>query len=208
MIEFQLLISFSIAVFFLAISPGPDNIFVAFQSLRFGFKSGLYVIMGLMSGCLVHTILGAFGAAVFLNRFPFLLIGIKILGAIYLLYLAYNIYKQGPSKALSSVQVVYKKPIDLYQQGFVMSVLNPKVGMFFIAFFPGFLFIPSLPFWTQFLALGGVFILISTIVFSSIALLSSVLLNTASKSQAVFFNALHWLQIVLFIGIAIFLFLP
>ncbi|MDO7611155.1 MAG: LysE family transporter, partial [Flavobacteriaceae bacterium] len=90
MIEFQVLISFSVAVFFLAISPGPDNIFVAFQSLRFGFKSGLFVIMGLMSGCLVHTILGAFGAAVFLARFPFLLIVIKILGAVYLLYLAYS----------------------------------------------------------------------------------------------------------------------
>ena len=208
MIEFQVLISFSVAVFFLAISPGPDNIFVAFQSLRFGFKSGLWVIMGLMSGCLVHTVLGAFGAAVFLSRFPFLLIGIKMIGALYLVYLAYKLYKQGAPKTLSVIEVVYKKPIDLYQQGFVMSVLNPKVGLFFIAFFPGFLFMPSLPFWTQFLALGGVFILISTMVFSSIALMSSVLLNTASKSQAVFFNVLHWLQIVLFIGIAIFLFLP
>ena len=151
MIEFQLLISFSVAVFFLAISPGPDNIFVAFQSFRFGFKSGFFVIMGLMSGCLVHTFLGAFGAAVFLSRFPFLLIGIKILGAIYLVYLAYSIYKQGAPKALSAVEVVYKKFIDLYKQGFVMSVLNPKVGLFFIAFFPGFLFMPTAPFWIQFL---------------------------------------------------------
>jgi len=208
LIEFQVLISFSVAVFFLAISPGPDNIFVAFQSLRFGFKSGLWVIMGLMSGCLVHTVLGAFGAAVFLSRFPFLLIGIKMIGALYLVYLPYKLYKQGAPKTLSVIEVVYKKPIDLYQQGFVMSVLNPKVGLFFIAFFPGFLFMPSLPFWTQFLALGGVFILISTMVFSSIALMSSVLLNTATKSQATFFKVLHWLQIILFLGIAIFLFLP
>ena len=208
MIEFQVLISFSVAVFFLAISPGPDNIFVAFQSLRFGFKSGLFVIMGLMSGCLVHTILGAFGAAVFLARFPFLLIVIKILGALYLLYLAYSLYKQGAPKTLSAIEVVYKKSTDLYKQGFVMSVLNPKVGLFFIAFFPGFLFIPSAPFWIQFLALGGVFIMISTFVFSSIALGSSILLNTATKSQATFFKVLHWLQIILFLGIAIFLFLP
>ena len=91
----------------------------------------------------------------------------------------------------------------------LISIIICYLGvLFFIAFFPGFLFIPSAPFWIQFLALGGVFIMISTFVFSSIALGSSILLNTATKSQATFFKVLHWLQIILFLGIAIFLFLP
>jgi threonine/homoserine/homoserine lactone efflux protein len=65
----DILISFVLAVSFLAISPGPDNIFVLMQSVVHGKKYGISTIAGLMSGCLVHTTFVAFGVSTIIYFF-------------------------------------------------------------------------------------------------------------------------------------------
>lgn len=207
MIDLQLLFSFIAAVFLLAIAPGPDNIYVAFHSLKYGFKSGCYIVLGLMTGCLFHSSLLALGFSVFLSEFPLLFSSIKLLGAAYLIYLAYSLFRRGAPKNLSTGAVRDKKPFELFKQGLLMNLLNPKVSMFFLALFPGFLFLPGQPLWVQFMLLGFVFILVSTLVFSAIALLASRILNSLNKPSSYFLKAIHWTQIALFIGMAFFLFL-
>ena len=91
--NFEILISFVIATATLAFSPGPDNIFVLIQSATFGKKSGMAVVCGLMTGCLVHTSLVAFGLSSFLQINEKLYWIFKLFGAIYMLYLAVKVYK-------------------------------------------------------------------------------------------------------------------
>jgi threonine/homoserine/homoserine lactone efflux protein len=96
--------------------------------------------------------------------------------------------------------------IQLFKQGFIMNVLNPKVSIFFLAFFPGFLFSETLSTVVQFYILGILFMLTSLVIFSLIAILSSsisVYIREHKNSGVV----LKWLQIVVFVGIAIFIFL-
>lgn len=193
-----------VAVFALAISPGPDNIFVLVQSLRFGKKYGFATVLGLMTGCLIHTALVAFGVSLLIVRHEVLFTVLKIFGACYLLYLAYKVYNSSAEIDLNSAEASPKTPFQLFQQGFVMNVLNPKVSLFFLALFPGFLFSDGLPKTYQFIILGGVFILVSLVVFSSIALLSGFLKKyiEGHKNAGKF---LKWLQIMVFVGIAIFI---
>lgn len=207
MVSFNILIAFISAVALLAFSPGPDNMYVAVQSARYGLKKGFVVILGLMTGCLVHTTFLAFGFAALFTEFPWLLYVVKSGGAFYLLYLAYGLYRER-KMPLASLAATPSQPFfKLYVQGFFMNVLNPKVSLFFIAFFPGFLFLPQAPLWVQFYALGFVFIGVSTIVFMGIATLASQLILVQNGNNR-FYKALSWVQILLFIGIAVFLLLP
>ncbi len=124
----------------LALSPGPDNIFVLIQSITYGKRYGFATIAGLMTGCLVHTSLLAFGVSAVIKNNPVIFTGIKIFGALYLLYLAWRVFRADHTIHLITDGVEKKSLLSLFRQGFIMNVLNPKVTIFFLAFFLGFYF--------------------------------------------------------------------
>jgi threonine/homoserine/homoserine lactone efflux protein len=203
-VNYEILISFAIATSALALSPGPDNIYVLVQSMTNGKASGLATVCGLITGCIIHTTLLAFGVSVIIKENATLFYIIKLLGALYLLFLAYKVFKSDAQLHLESNVVPKKSLKDLFIQGFFMNVLNPKVTIFFLAFFPGFLFSDTMSTVVQFYVLGGIFMLVSFIIFSAIALLAgqikSYTLNHKNSGLV-----LKWIQIVVFIGIAIFI---
>lgn len=200
--NYETLISFVFATSVLAISPGPDNIYVLIQSITNGKKFGLATVAGLISGCLIHTILVAFGVSVVIKENETLFFIIKLLGAIYLVFLAYKTYKSDSKVTLSSAP---KKSIaQLFKQGFIMNVLNPKVSLFFLAFFPGFLFSNTLSTVTQFYVLGFLFMLVSLVIFSLIAILSGSISKYLKENERVSLT-LKWLQVIVFVGIAVFI---
>lgn len=202
----EILISFVFATAALAISPGPDNIYVLTQSVTNGKNFGLATTAGLITGCIVHTTLLAFGVSALIKENESIFLIIKILGAAYLLYLAYQVYKLDAKIQFNAEGVPQKSLKELFVQGFIMNVLNPKVTLFFLAFFPGFLFSEDLSTVVQFFVLGGVFMLVSFIIFSLIAILSSQIKQfTENNAKAPFI--FKWLQIIVFIAIAIFILL-
>ncbi|MEX6625685.1 LysE family translocator [Tenacibaculum salmonis] len=198
----EILLSFSVATVTLAISPGPDNIFVLTQSIVNGKKYGLATVAGLMTGCIIHTTLVAFGISELIKQQPNLFFSIKLLGASYLLYLAYQVYKSDAKITFSTNNIVKKSTFQLFKKGFWMNVLNPKVTIFFLAFFPQFLFSKTLSTVVQFYILGGLFILISFIIFSAIAFLAGSISKNIKKNAQIGVY-LKWAQIIVFIGIAI-----
>tara|TARA_Y100000588_G_scaffold288715_1_gene307175 strand:+ start:101 stop:718 length:618 start_codon:yes stop_codon:yes gene_type:complete len=200
----ETLISFAFATSALAISPGPDNIYVLVQSITNGKAYGLATVCGLITGCIVHTTLLAFGVSAIIKANEDLFFGIKVLGALYLLYLAYKVFKSDAQLDFDSETAPKKSLKALFVQGFFMNVLNPKVTIFFLAFFPGFLFSETMSTIAQFYILGGIFMLVSFIIFSAIALLAGEIKSYTLKhrNSGIVFK---WLQIVVFIGIAVFI---
>ncbi|GMN07284.1 LysE family translocator [Croceitalea sp. MTPC5] len=185
----------------LAISPGPDNIFVMVQGMANGRKYGLATVAGLMSGCLIHTTLLAFGVSALIKQNDSLFFIIKLFGALYLLFLSYKVYKSDSKIDLSNQKTAPQGLWKLFQTGFLMNVLNPKVTIFFLAFFPGFLFSKTIDTVIQFYVLGFLFITVSSLIFGAIALLAA----TISDYIATHHNAgryLKWTQILVFVGIA------
>ncbi|EIJ39165.1 putative threonine efflux protein [Galbibacter orientalis DSM 19592] len=203
--DIEVLTAFVLASAALAVAPGPDNIYVLMQSMVHGRKSGIATVLGLMSGCLVHTTLVAFGVSVIIKQNEILFTILKVFGALYLLYLAYSVYRSSDVIDLSNNKVSKKSFKSLFVQGFFMNVLNPKVSIFFLAFFPGFLFSNSINSIYQLYILGGIFIIVSFFVFLFIVLLASKVASyiMTHKNIGLLFK---WLQIIVFITIAFFIF--
>lgn len=198
----ETLFSFAIATSLLALSPGPDNIFVLTQSIVNGKKYGLATVFGLISGCLVHTTLLAFGVSAIIKNSENLFFAIKLFGAMYLLYLAYKVYKSDATIILSNKNVAKKTTTKLFKQGFIMNVLNPKVSIFFLALFPGFLFSDTISTILQFYVLGLIFMAVSLIIFSAIAILAGTISEKIKENNKIGFF-LKWMQIVVFVVIAV-----
>ncbi len=205
--NYEILYTFVIATLALSVSPGPDNIFVLMQSVVNGKKYGLAVVTGLMTGCLIHTTLVAFGVSILIKQSEVLYFVIKLFGALYLFFLAYKVFKSEASVNLSEDAMPKKSVGQLFRQGFIMNVLNPKVSIFFLAFFPGFLFSETMSSVWQFYILGFLFIAVSFVIFGMIAILSGSISSYLKKSAKIGL-VLKWLQIIVFVGIGIFILLP
>jgi threonine/homoserine/homoserine lactone efflux protein len=203
MLTLKIVSIFAVNVFLLALMPGPDNIFVAIQSLSYGKKHGLATVLGLVSGCLVHTLLVAFGVSALIKNSEFIYSMIIVFGATYLFYLAYKVYGSEIQIDLNQSNAPKLSLIQSYKKGVVMNVLNPKVGIFFLAFFPAFLFSNSISVSNQFIFLGLVFALITFIVFSTIALMASMLHKFSATNSQLFW--IKWIQISVFILIAFYI---
>ena len=200
----ETLTSFVLATSVLAISPGPDNIFVLTQSLVHGKKYGLAIVFGLISGCIVHTTFLAFGVSTIIKNSETLYFIIKLFGASYLIYLAFKVYKSDDQILIDKKTSERKNTLELFKQGFTMNLLNPKVTIFFLAFFPAFLFSDKLSNVIQFYILGLLFILTSLLIFSVIVFLAGSISNSIKQNKNIGLF-LKWLQILVFFSISIFI---
>lgn len=176
------------------------------QSVVNGRSYGLSTVAGLMTGCLVHTTLVAFGVSAIIKESDAIFFTIKLLGALYLLYLAYRVFRSNSKVVLNTDNVSSRTLGQLFKQGFMMNVLNPKVSIFFLAFFPGFLFSNSMDPVAQFYILGLIFIFVSFIIFALIAILSGFIANYL-RNHKMTGIILKWIQIFVFVGIALFILL-
>ena len=181
MLSFETIITFFSASLLLALVPGPDNIFVLTQSIFQGKKSGLMIVFGLCTGLIFHTMAVSLGVAVIFQTSVIAFTVLKIIGAVYLLYLAWQIFNASSEKidTKNNKLIDYKK---LYFRGIIMNITNPKVSIFFLAFLPQFTnpTLGSVP--SQMIFLGALFILATILVFCSIALLSGSLATIFNKS--------------------------
>ena len=196
------MLPFLLASIALTISPGPDILYVLTQSISNGKKYGIATALGLVSGVLVHTTLIALGVSAVIQQSEIVFTIIKILGACYLLWIAFQVYKAPASIAIANGNLKKKSFLSLFKQGFVMNVLNPKVTLFFLAFFPGFIDEKLGNVTQQIYTLGFLFMLQAFVIFSLVRIVAdklTVFIRTNEKF-AVF---LKWLQIVVFVGIAV-----
>ncbi len=175
MIESSQLIMFVLASFLLCLAPGPDNIYVLTQGITKGKKAAIITTLGLVTGLIVHTSAAAFGISVIFQTSQVAFDIVKYLGAIYLLYIAYKIFKHRNEPLDLDVKSSKQQMKSLYFKGFIMNVLNPKVSIFFLAFLPQFVDtnVPNVS--MQVILLGFIFMVITIVVFSTIGILGNLL---------------------------------
>jgi threonine/homoserine/homoserine lactone efflux protein len=201
MIPFEVIITFFAASVLLALAPGPDNIFVLTQAALHGRTSGLVVTFGLCTGLIVHTLAVALGVAVIFQASAVAFTALKLFGAGYLLYLAWQVFRASATKieAARNNRLSYKQ---LYSRGIIMNVTNPKVSVFFLAFLPQFADPARGPIALQMILFGLLFMLATVLIFGSIAMLAGSLgawLNRSVRVQ----KTMNWLTGTVFIGLAL-----
>lgn len=130
------LLFFAVAAFGLVISPGPNMIYLISRSIVQGKRAGLISLAGVICGFLFHIILVSFGLTTLLFAVPFAYAALKIVGVVYLLYLAWQAIR-GDSP-FETKELPQDNPLKLFRMGFFTNVLNPKVAVFYVSFFPQF----------------------------------------------------------------------
>lgn len=200
MISLETTIAFFSVSVLLALTPGPDNVFVLLQSAMRGRVAGMLVVLGLCTGLLVHTTAVALGlAAVFAASAAAFTI-LKFIGAAYLLYLAWQAFR-APAGIAPGGKVESMSRLQMYTRGIIMNLTNPKVAIFFLAFLPQFINPANGRLVLQTLWLGAVFIVATLLVFGAIAYFSGTFgaaLNRSVRAQWV----LNKLSGAVFAGLA------
>ena len=163
---------FFISSLALTLMPGPDILFVVNQSLD-KKKNGIITSLGLCTGLIFHTMFLVFGLSTLIESNKELITFLKYFGTIYLFNLAYLEIKTENTinNTLNS---------RLFLRGLYMNLINPKVLIFFIAYFPNFLFSDTIKISNQFLLLGFIFIFQALLVFISVSLIANKLIKYTS----------------------------
>jgi threonine/homoserine/homoserine lactone efflux protein len=194
------LLAFFAASVLLALSPGPDNLFVLAQSALYGRPAGLYITAGLATGLMVHTAAVALGVAALVLASDVAFNFLKLAGALYLLYLARQAWHAG-NEAGGERILTRLTPWQYYRRGILMNVSNPKVALFFLAFLPQFASPAYGALAWQIVLLGLLFMLAALLVFGAIALLAGRLGDWLARTP-VARDVLHRVTGLVLAGIA------
>ncbi|WP_028357298.1 LysE family translocator [Brackiella oedipodis] len=172
---FPLLLSFFISSCLMAMSPGPDNIFLLTQAVRHGRRVGFAIIAGLCTSLCVHTSIVALGLAGILRQSPIFYLLLCLLGASYLLFLSWNVFKAPPlvvdTRATKLPPSAPQKSLwSAYRQGFLMNISNPKIIFFFIFITQPFIRPEQGHVAVQYIIMGALMILSTIIIFGLICI--------------------------------------
>ena len=165
------IILFLISSISLTLMPGPDILFVISQSISKNRLTGLLISLGLCSGLLIHTILLVFGLSPIISNNYFIF---QLFSSFYLLLLMLQEIYLSPKFYSSKTYLNFSSP---YLKGLIMNLINPKVILFFIAFFPAFLFSNTIDVKIQFAILGLIFFIQALIIFITVSYLSKRIFN-------------------------------
>ncbi|PMC37398.1 LysE family translocator [Bacillus sp. UMB0899] len=181
--DFLSIISFLGAAIVLTLMPGPDNLFTLAQSIAKGKKAGIFTTLGLCTGLLVHIAAATIGisAVIYQSALAFTLV--KYAGAAYLLFLAYKSFRDKSSgfTLTNENSLDYK---SLYKKGVIMNLLNPKVSLFFLAFFPQFIQYENGNVSLQMLGFGILFLIQALVIFTLISMFAGKVGNFLRKDPS------------------------
>ena len=136
--DFAVILAFAVAAFVIAITPGPDMALQMSRAINHGFRHGIAAGLGAMSGIIAHTALAAFGISVLIVAAPPLFLALKIAGALYLIWLAWQAVTRGGGIRIAAAAKREPTLGQSYMTGIGINLLNPKVVLFFVTFLPQF----------------------------------------------------------------------
>jgi threonine/homoserine/homoserine lactone efflux protein len=163
--EASVLLPFVLASVVIALTPGPDMTFFVGRALSQGRAAGLAAFAGATTGILVHTLLVALGLSALLVAAPKAFLALKLIGALYLLWLAVQAIRHGSVLSLPANASVGTGSLRAaWAQGLLVNLLNPKIVIFFMTFLPQFVAVGDPDATARFVTLGLVFIAIGAVI--------------------------------------------
>jgi threonine/homoserine/homoserine lactone efflux protein len=183
--DLSIILAFAVASFVLSISPGPDMALFVSRTLNYGRTHGFAAAFGAFSGIFVHSLLAAFGVSLLLIAAPTAFFALKIVGALYLLFLAVQAVRQGGGLKLGVRSKRTPRVLESYLTGLGINLTNPKIILFFVTFLPQFVSQtdPAAP--LKLLFLSAEFISVALPVVIAIVLLAEKLAGALTRSQRV-----------------------
>ena len=178
-----MLFSFLVSCILLAITPGPDNMFLISLTIRSGKNAGFLFLSGLVVGCFIHTLLLSFGFSIFILESKFVFNLLKLFGFSYIMFLAIQLCFSKEQNNFKGDLELKSSYFNFFKKGVLMNLLNPKVFLFFVAFFPNFIFSQTISIEIQLIYLGLIFICSTILVFGILVIFSNSLYSKFNKTS-------------------------
>jgi threonine/homoserine/homoserine lactone efflux protein len=189
--DLPVILAFAAATIVLAITPGPDMALQLSRAINYGRAHGLAAMAGAMAGIMVHTTLVALGISVLIVAAPAAFLVLKIAGALYLLWLAFQAIVHGGGLRIAEKGKREPRVVDSFLAGIGINLLNPKVVLFFVTFLPQFVDAHDPAAAGKLFFLGGEFVLFS-IPLGVLTVFAASWLAAAFKRSKWVERALNW----------------
>ena len=188
MVDISQMIAFASIALLMVLIPGPNMFYLVSRSISQGKSAGLISLAGVILGFIFYMVCAALGITAFLFAVPYAYETIKILGALYLLWLAWNAVKPNGVSVFQTVELVPDRPVKLFLMGFLTNLLNPKIAIMYLSLLPQFIKPDHGSVFIQSITLGVIQISVSALVNGLIVFLAG--------SIATFMNQKPiWMQI-------------
>ncbi len=181
--DLSVILAFAVAALILTITPGPDMALQLSRSINYGRVHGIMSMLGAMTGLIVHTSLAALGISILIVAAPAAFLALKIAGAVYLLFLAWQAIRNGGGLRLARPARAAPTLWQSYATGVGINLLNPKVVLFFVTFLPQFVSAgdPNAP--GQLFFLGAEYLVVSLPFTIALVLVADRLARVLTSSQ-------------------------
>jgi Putative threonine efflux protein len=199
--DLPVILAFALAAFVLAVTPGPDMALFVSRTMNWGRSHGYATVLGAITGIAVHTTMVAFGISVLIVTAPAAFWALKIVGALYLVWLAVQAIRDGGG--ILVVKPGGRQPSwgRSYLTGLGINLTNPKVALFFVTFLPQFVSASDPDAAGKLMFLGLEFVVVSLPVVVAIVLFAEWLTRTLKEKQWVG-KALNWSFAAVFMAFA------
>lgn len=138
MVSFGTLLASALVSLGMVCSPGPNMIYLISRSITQGRMAGFISLWGIMLGFLIYIIATMFGLTVLFIAVPVVYEAVKLTGAAYLLWLAWNSIKPGATSILEPRTISIEPPRKLFLMGLMTNLLNPKIAILYVSLLPQF----------------------------------------------------------------------
>jgi RhtB (resistance to homoserine/threonine) family protein len=194
---------FLVAGIILNLTPGADTMYILTRSIAQGRQAGFYSVLGISTGCLVHTTLASFGLSIILVKSATAFTVVKYIGVAYLLYIGVKMIIEKNNIFENNNNTIEQADLKkIYRQGVLTNVLNPKVALFFLAFLPQFINTNYAEGPLSFLLLGLTFLTTGTIWCLFLAYGASLISKTLRNNEKIG-KLLQKISGLIFIGLGI-----
>ena len=202
MIPVKDLLLFALAALIMVLSPGPNMIYLISRSLSQGKKAGIISLLGVMCGFLFHILMVSFGLTAIFFAIPYAFVVVKILGVGYLLFLAYNSIKSKENLFHANENLSPDKPLKLFNIGLLTNILNPKMAIFYLSFFPQFIKPEFGSIFKQSIQLGIIQILVSFSI-NFLIVISAVKISNWFSKKPIWIRIQKWFMASVFSTLAL-----
>lgn len=200
--DFITLSAFALIALGMVLTPGPNMVYLVSRSICQGPLAGLISLAGVALGFVFYMLCAAFGITALVMAVPYAYDALKIGGAVYLLYLAWQAVKPGGKSPFQVRDLPQDSPAKLFAMGFITNLLNPKIAMMYLSLLPQFVQPDHGSVLVQSLALGSVQIVIAVSGNAIIALSAGSLAGFLSRRPG-WIMVQRWLMGTVLAGLAI-----
>ena len=199
---FAVILTFAMIALGMVLIPGPNMLYLISRSIVQGKRAGLISLFGVATGFVVYMLLAAFGITAIVMAIPFAYDTVKFLGALYLLYWAWQAIKPSEKSLFEVQKLDTDSPTKLYLMGLFTNLLNPKIAVMYLSLLPQFVKPELGNAFLQSLILGATQIVISVTV-NVLIVLSASRIAKLLTGQPLMIKLQKWLMATVLTGLAV-----